>query len=195
MKAIKEILVENLINLRKSHKLTQLELAERVGYSDKAVSRWEHGEVLPDIETLEKIASVYDIPVSMLITEHSNIETESKKVHQGGNKLIISLLSVITVFFIATFVFTALKIILDVNYWQVFVLAVPISAILGIVFSALWAKGNRRKFISIFVSILIWSFLAFGYLQLLEYNLWPIFLLGAPLQVAVILSTKIKKDN
>lgn len=56
MKAIKEVLIENLISLRKEHKLTQLELAEKIGYSDKAVSRWEHGEVLPDVETLDKIA-------------------------------------------------------------------------------------------------------------------------------------------
>ena len=58
VKGIKETVRENLIKLRKEHKFTQIELAERIGYSDKAISRWETGEVNPDIETLEKLAGI-----------------------------------------------------------------------------------------------------------------------------------------
>jgi transcriptional regulator, XRE family len=43
MKDVKPIIAENLAALRKSRGLTQAELAERLDYSDKAVSRWEHG--------------------------------------------------------------------------------------------------------------------------------------------------------
>ena len=70
MKAIKEVLIENLISLRKEHKLTQLELAEKIGYSDKAVSRWEHGEVLPDVETLDTPLVTYGNLLSALLEEH-----------------------------------------------------------------------------------------------------------------------------
>ena len=61
---IKETVKENLIRLRREHKLTQLELSEKVNYSDKAVSRWETGEVTPDVETLERLAQLYEIPIT-----------------------------------------------------------------------------------------------------------------------------------
>ena len=49
-KDVKPIIAENLTMLRKKKGITQAELAERLDYSDKAVSRWEHGETLPDIK-------------------------------------------------------------------------------------------------------------------------------------------------
>ena len=52
---VKEIIAANLVSLRKGSRLTQQQLAERLNYSDKAVSRWENAETLPDIETLCKI--------------------------------------------------------------------------------------------------------------------------------------------
>ena len=55
MENIKETIAKNLVELRKSHKLTQSALAEKLNYSDKAISRWEHAETLPDIETLCKV--------------------------------------------------------------------------------------------------------------------------------------------
>jgi transcriptional regulator with XRE-family HTH domain len=46
---VKEIIASNLASLRREHKLTQQQLAEKLNYSDKAVSRWENAETLPDI--------------------------------------------------------------------------------------------------------------------------------------------------
>ena len=60
MDNIKEIVRENLVMLRKAHKLTQIELSQKIGYSDKAISRWETGEVTPDIETLNNLAELYE---------------------------------------------------------------------------------------------------------------------------------------
>ena len=48
---IKHNFSENLIKLRKAKNLTQLQLAEKLNYSDKAISKWEVGSVLPDVET------------------------------------------------------------------------------------------------------------------------------------------------
>lgn len=61
---VKETVKENLIRLRREHKLTQLELSEKINYSDKAISRWETGEVTPDVETLAHLASLYGIPIT-----------------------------------------------------------------------------------------------------------------------------------
>ncbi|MBO5286342.1 MAG: helix-turn-helix domain-containing protein [Clostridia bacterium] len=194
MKAIKEILTENLINLRKAHKMTQSELGSLVGYSDKAISRWEHGEVLPDIETLEKVANVYNVPLTFLLTEQKDIEKASKKASQNGNKVIITMLSGVTVWFIATIIYIGLIIMDNINYWQIFVLAVPISCIIGIIFSSIWARKGRRKMIFAFLSIMLWSLLAYFFLHLSIFGhwIWMLFLLGIPLQIAIILALNLK---
>jgi transcriptional regulator with XRE-family HTH domain len=194
MKAIKEILTENLVNLRKSHKLTQSELGSIIGYSDKAVSRWEHGEVMPDIETLDKIAKVYEVPVTFLLTEQKDVEKASKRANQNGNKVIITLLSAITVWFIATIVYIGLMIIDQINYWQIFVLAIPISCVIAIIFVAIWARKGRRPMMFIFVSVFLWSLLTYFFLHLSIFGhwLWMLFLLGVPLQIAIILALNLK---
>lgn len=65
MSDIRATVKENLIRLRHENKLTQLELAQRINYSDKAVSRWETGEVTPDVETLATLADLYHVPVTL----------------------------------------------------------------------------------------------------------------------------------
>ena len=53
---LKTIVGANLARLRKDRGMTQAELAERINYSDKAVSKWERGESLPDVLTLLSLA-------------------------------------------------------------------------------------------------------------------------------------------
>ena len=56
-----------IARLRKAKGLTQKELAEKVHVSDKAVSRWETGKNYPDIETLVRLAEVFDVQVGELL--------------------------------------------------------------------------------------------------------------------------------
>ena len=49
MEKLNFIIAKNLSELRRKNKLTQLEVAEKLNYSDKAVSKWEQGEALPGI--------------------------------------------------------------------------------------------------------------------------------------------------
>ena len=69
MQNVKETIAANLVALRKSRKYTQQELAEKLNYSDKAISRWEHAETLPDIETLCKICDIYGVRFEYLLQE------------------------------------------------------------------------------------------------------------------------------
>ena len=64
---VKEIIAGNLASLRKASKLTQQQLAEKLNYSDKAVSRWENAETLPDIETLCRICDIYGVKFEYLL--------------------------------------------------------------------------------------------------------------------------------
>ena len=54
--------------LREKSKMTQLQLAERLGVSDKAISKWETGKGYPDITLLELIADAFSISVTELIS-------------------------------------------------------------------------------------------------------------------------------
>ena len=53
--------------LRKQRGLTQAELAERIGVTDKAVSRWERGKGFPDITLLPPLAQVLGTSVTELL--------------------------------------------------------------------------------------------------------------------------------
>lgn len=189
MKDIKETISENLVNFRKANKMTQLELAEKVGYSDKAVSRWEHGEVVPDVETLDRLAGIFGIPIALFFEENPNPVKEKKIKLQIGNKLTIALLSIVSVWFLVTVIYIYSKVITHENPWQLFVLAVPISFVLAIVFNAVW--GSRTYFF-IYLSAFVWSMITYFYLIWIEYNIWIIFFTGIPLQIAIVLMANLK---
>lgn len=189
MKPIKQIIAKNLVDLRKSNKLTQLELAEKLNYSDKAISRWEQGETLPDIDVLCQIAELYQVPFEYLFRENENFEAMSKK--ERTNKVTITLLAVSLVWFLATIIFVYFNIILNQNVWKVFIWAVPVSMAVVLVFHAIWGR-RIKKLKYLLLSILVWSFLVSVYIQFIEYNIWLVFILGAPMQLAIILWSTLK---
>lgn len=80
--------------LRKEKRLTQKELAEKVGVSDKAVSRWETGKNYPDIETLQRLAEVFDVSVNDLLTGEVNFAHNKTK-----KKVVIGIAVVLLLYF------------------------------------------------------------------------------------------------
>ncbi len=64
-----------LAQLRKEKGLTQIQLAEKLNVTDKAVSRWETGKNYPDIEIFRELADILDISISELL-EGKRIEKE-----------------------------------------------------------------------------------------------------------------------
>ena len=65
MDELKETISKNLVELRTGARLTQAQLADMLNYSDKAVSKWERGEAIPDIRVLIKLAEIYNISVEI----------------------------------------------------------------------------------------------------------------------------------
>lgn len=190
---VKERFSKNLVILRKKYKLTQGDLADKLSYSDKTISKWENGDALPDAETLCLISEFFDVSVDELlkydISEIQQNETR-QKVKTKTNKLVIALLAVSLVWFIAIYAFVQVKISYEINFWMAFLWAVPVSCVVLFVFNLIWGKDI---FNYILVSVFDWSFIASLFLQLLPYdNVWPIFFLGIPVQVAVILWSNLK---
>ena len=156
MEDLKDIVAKNLVELRQKAGFTQLELAEKINYTDKAVSKWERGEALPDIRVLVKIAEIYNITVDDLVSPHTSKKIRPK-MNVGKKRLLITALSVGLVWFIATVVFMIL-LFADVNHpYLAFVCAPFVSAIPLIVFSAKWGNWITD---TLACSLLVWGLAA-----------------------------------
>ena len=193
MEEYKKNIANNLAMLRKKYNYKQSDIAEKLNYSDKTISKWETGEVLPSVDNLIELCKLYNITLDQIVSPMNSdeISVQNEKSAQR-NKLIISLLAVSAVWIIATIVFVYAKLISSLNFWMAFVWAVPASMVVAIVFNSLWGKKKTNY---VFISILTWSFIASIYLQFLQYNLIPLFFIGIPVQVAILLWSGIKKKR
>lgn len=204
MEDIKSIIAENIVQLRKRKGMTQIELAERLNYSDKAVSKWERGESVPDIGVLKTVADLFGVTVDYLITAgHENeaeavtdtpIDDEGARIKWKRKRLMITGMSVMLVWLIALLVFIPLDVIYNDIVWHflAFAYAVPVSMLVWLVFNATWF--DRRKNFLI-ISLMVWTLIASIYLTVLAlgYNIWQLYLLGIPGQLIIILWSKIGK--
>lgn len=135
---------------RKKFGLTQLELAEKLNYSDKSVSKWERGDGIPDFYVVLQLAELFSVSVEELIKEG-----EPHRPLLSRNKVLTTLLSMGLPWLIATFVFVTVHLAAPAfPAWLIFIYAVPVTAIVAIVFTMLWWK-RWLTFIS--VSALIWT--------------------------------------
>ena len=78
----KQTLGMMISTLRKEKGMTQLELAEKMGVTDKAVSKWERDLSFPDINSIPKLAEIFEISVDELM----QVKTETKE-NIGKNKV------------------------------------------------------------------------------------------------------------
>ena len=147
---IKTNFARNLRELRIDRNLNQIQLGEKIHYSSKAISKWENEDVLPDVVTLNMLAEFFDITVDDLISSKNAV----RRSHRKQNRILVTASSCILPFFIAAIVFLILQLCGVNNSWKGFVVALPASAIVLIVFSALWFK---RYILNIAVVVLIWG--------------------------------------
>lgn len=196
-KNIAKIVGNNLTALRKSAGMKQIEIAKKFNFSDKTISKWESGESLPSLDVLVKLCEFYGITLNDLTSESldctgaANIIPVNAKI-ENTNKIIITLLAVTLVWIIATIAFIYAKLYTNVNLWIAFIWAVPVSFIVGIVLNSIWGK---RKINFILISFFVWTLLTAIYLQMIEYNLWVVFILGIPSQIAIILWSGLKSNK
>ena len=193
MEQLNEILATNLVALRKHKNLTQSELANKLQYSDKTISKWETGEIIPSLENLIKLCDIHGVTLDEIthpIPEEKFSTAKPKKNFDRQNKIIITLLAILAVWITATSTFVYAQIIADVSLWILFIWAVPVSCIVTIVFNSLWGK---RVFGFIMISCLVWSLITAIYLQFLSYNLFAMYFIGIPLQVSVFLWSGLKR--
>lgn len=176
--ALAKTIAKNIATLRRRDKLTQAQLAEKLNYSDKSISKWERGEGLPDITVLVALAGLFHVSLDALCYDTVPAMPD-RKDHRRWLTLV---LSVGLVWLVATVFFVLLKILGSgwQNAWLVYVYALTASAIVAVVFTSLW-WGWLWQLLS--VSLLIWSIPLSVSLSVRHSMMYLLFIVAAVLQV------------
>jgi transcriptional regulator with XRE-family HTH domain len=191
----------NIAAYRKQAALTQAGLAERLNYSDKAISKWERGESVPDVITLVQLAEQFGITVNELLADPDALPEETGAVQQAmeqvvektlkrkADKGIILKLSSVLVWFVALVAYVLLSSfeVTDPWSWIFFVYAIPANAIVLLSLRSAWRDFRWNQAL---ISVIVWGSILSLYVSLLvfvKWNIWKLFLLGIPGQIAVLL--------
>ncbi|MBQ3057677.1 MAG: helix-turn-helix transcriptional regulator [Clostridia bacterium] len=183
---------KKLLYLRKKSKLTQAELAEKLNYSDKAISKWEKGESLPSVEVFYKISKLYGVSLDFIIGDETAAPQPIKNDDRKRIYLSITNLAVLAIWFVALLLFVLFDIITSTSQWMVFAWATPASFLVALIFDCIW---HKHKGLYVLISLLMWSLLLCFVLQFLTFNIWKILLIGIPLQIAVIIWSRMEKKS
>ncbi|MDR1217897.1 MAG: helix-turn-helix domain-containing protein [Oscillospiraceae bacterium] len=190
---LKKRIAENLIYYRKLSGMTQTELAARINYSDKSVSKWERAGGTPDVYVLTLLASLYGVTLNDIISE--NAPTPPRDPHgELRRRVIVCLLSVVFAWFVATVIYAALRVIVPSFEWAgyIFLPAPPASCVIFLVFASVW-WGYAVRFAS--VSALIWCVAACLYYVDPLNRLSLLLTVVIPLQLLALLWFMMKKQS
>lgn len=201
MDNLKEIIADNISKLRQANGITQLELAGRLNYSDKAVSKWERGESIPDVTVLCEISQMFGVSLDFLVTEHdaiSEIPKAPDEKHRLKQRCLITGMSIMLVWLIATFFFVIIRTVAPTSNWGwiSFIYAIPSSMIVWLVMNSIWFNKKRNYII---ISFLMWAILLSVWITffICGFNFWMLFLLGIPGQIIILMwsNLNVRKHN
>ena len=197
MEEMKLAIAKNIAALRQASRMTQLELAEKLNYSDKAISKWERGESIPDVLVLKSIADLFGVSLDYLLEADLGEKPKPSQESPGylhRNRKVTTTLSVLLVWFVATLAYVVmdLAIPLSVFKWIPFAYAFPVSMIVWLVFNSIWFNQRMNYYI---ISFLMWTGIACIVLTVAACCFWPwkLFYLGILGQIAIFLWSRYKK--
>ena len=208
--ALKSIIAANIAELRKGRGMTQQELAAYLNYTDKAISKWERGESVPDIIVLKQISDMFGVTVDYLLCETHEADTprandadaqdaaevikRQQTVRARGFVTGMSILLVWMAAFVMFIVFNTVS-VNPLFQWFVFACAVCASLVLWLVMNSIWFNRRRNYLI---ISLLMWSFLILLFMTvwvLADRLLWLMFILGIPGQAIIVMWSHLKQSN
>lgn len=196
---MRAILGANIVSYRKRQGLTQAGLAEKLNYSDKAVSKWERGESVPDVLTLVQLSELFGVTVNDLLADPNRLPEETgvvvgkmekaveKTLKRKADKQSILGLSSLLVWFVALLIFVIVSTLGIEKSWMAFIYAIPANAIVMLSLRSAWHDFRWNKTL---ISVIMWGALLSLYMSLLLFahvNVWKLLLLGVPGQLAVFL--------
>lgn len=192
---IREIISKNIVGLRKKAGLTQAELADKLNYSDKAISKRERGESLPDAEMLYNIAQLFHVKISFLFEEHKfdkATEEEFLKLKKKSTtiKILLSLSISFVPVLILSIVIGALSNVINLKTTPFGIILLTLSGIaLFILLMNIFFR--YRKYLLLLASATNWLFFLGLFFFLFEYKLYLLFYISVGLQILIIFIPKI----
>lgn len=139
-----------LNDLRRGSGMTQLELAQKLNYSDKSVSKWERAEGVPDLYVVTQIADIFEVSVDDLLSDKP-----FRRHFISRNKLLVTFLALSVPWLLATLTNWILGLVFeDLSLWRLYIYAIPVTAVVALIFTCIWWK-KIWQFLS--VSAIIWS--------------------------------------
>lgn len=198
MEDIKNNVAKKITELRTLNNMTQLELAEKLNYSDKTISKWERAESSPDIAVLVEIADLFGVTLDYLVRSE-NVEeavSECKKKEVTFNRRAVSYIAEGGGWIVALFAFIITTLITNhmTFQWLYFVYALPVVLIIKLIFNSIWFNSRYNYLI---ISALLWAILATIHITFLYFkiNVSLIYLLGVAGQFVIVLASRIKKQR
>ena len=193
----------NIATYRKLGRMTQATLAEKLNYSDKAVSKWERGESVPDVVTLLQLAELFEVTVDDLLKDPDALPDHQGKLEQAmgravektlkrkADKRIILNLSALLVWTVALVLFTILSLLDVPDIWPIFVYAIPADAVVRLCLCSAWHEFRWNR---VLISVIMWGSLLSIFCIVISvvssdlfFRMLRIFLLGIPGQLAIFL--------
>jgi len=197
---LKRQLGANIAAYRKRSGLTQVGLADKLNYSDKAVSKWERGESMPDVLTLVQLADHFGVTVNDLLVDPNALPEEpggkvqqvmekavEKTLKRKADKSIILKLCSVLVWFMALLAFVVVSSLDIPKSWIAFIYAIPANAVVLLSMRSAWHDFRWNQ---ILISAIMWGGILSLYMTLFlfaDLNIWKLFLLGIPGQIAIFL--------
>ena len=204
---IKKQIGANIASYRKRSSMTQAGLADKLNYSDKAVSKWERGESVPDVQTLVSLAKLFGITVDALLVDPNELPENPGKIERvmeravektlkrKADKPAILKLSSLVVWFVALALVVLMSLFDIKSTWVAFVYAIPTDAIVQMCLRCAWKDFRWNRYL---ISVIMWGGMLSIFVTILAFvdmslwtRLWRIFILGIPGQIAILLSFKL----
>lgn len=192
MEDLKIIVASNISRLRKSLNLTQAELAEKINYSDKSISKWERAEALPDLAVTKQLAEFFGVSVDFLLTTHDEWRVEPPKPSPSYDSDIITSVAILGIWAVALLVFLVLH-FTGTTFYDIFYYSVVASFITLLVLNNVWKKTKYNLLIVSLLVLSVFLTIYLSFLSFLDLNLWEIVFLLALCELIVYLSFKIRK--
>ena len=198
MEDIKSNVAKNITELRILNNMTQMELGERLNYSDKTISKWERAESSPDLSALVEMADLFGVTLDYLV-KSENIEeavVERKTKEASFNRRAVSYIAEGGGWIVAIFAFIVTTLITNqmTFQWLYFVYAFPVVLIVKLIFNSIWFNPRHNYLI---LSALMWSIFVAIHITFLYFkvNVSLIYLLGVAGQIVIILCSYINKPK
>ncbi len=170
---------ENIAYYRKKMNLTQFELAEKLNYSDKSISKWERAEGIPTVVVLKEICDFFGITLND-ITNPKKVKINYKMKKRG----LIAYFYASIAFVVAVILYGIFNLI-DINFaaWKLIIYAIPIASLVLFIFSIIW---NQRIETYLYLSSFIWTLALSFYVSISIPNKYMIFIIAIPIHLFLL---------